>query len=199
MGRYNWQEFLSQWNRELLASADAYTQTLPPEVIASGWLGYPGANDKQIAQAERRLGVSLPPSYREFLKTTNWWRMTSPSIDKLWSVEEVEWFAVRHQGWIDAWIEGARQYGGNLLPIADEEYFVYGEGQIEYLVRPEYLQTALEISDRGDSAIYLLNPQVCTVDGEWEAWFFANWLAGAARYRSFWELMEAEHRTFLSL
>ena len=50
-----------------------------------------------------------------------------------------------------------------------------------------------------DSAIYLLNPKVVTPDGEWEAWFFANWLPGAARYRSFVELMQAEYRSFRQL
>ena len=54
----------------------------------------------------------------------------------------------------------------------------------------------LEISDESDSAIYLLNPEVVTAEGEWEAWLFANWLPGASRYRSFAELMEAEYRTF---
>ncbi len=49
------------------------------------------------------------------------------------------------------------------------------------------------------SAIYLLNPQVVTEEGEWEAWFFANWLPGAARYRSFQEMMEAEYQDFLAL
>ena len=63
----------------------------------------------------------------------------------------------------------------------------------------EYLQTALEISDVGDAGIYLLNPQVVTEEGEWETWFFANWLPGATRYRSFQELMEAEYQNFLTL
>jgi hypothetical protein len=61
------------------------------------------------------------------------------------------------------------------------------------------LRTALEISDWGDSAICLLNPQVVTPEGDWEAWFFANWLPGANRYRSFWELMQAEYAGFLEL
>jgi hypothetical protein len=47
-----------------------------------------------------------------------------------------------------------------------------------------------------DSAVCLLNPQAITRDGEWEAWFFANWLPGARRYRSFEELMRAEYNQF---
>jgi hypothetical protein len=63
----------------------------------------------------------------------------------------------------------------------------------------KYLQQALEISDRGDSSIYLLNPNIVTADGEWEAWFFGDWLPGADRYHSFIDLMQAEYETFLEL
>ena len=49
------------------------------------------------------------------------------------------------------------------------------------------------------SAIYLLNPKVVTKDGEREAWFFANWLPGTIRYRSFRDLMKAEYQKFLKL
>ncbi len=54
----------------------------------------------------------------------------------------------------------------------------------------------LEISDVGDSAIYLLNPQIVTADGEWQAWLFSNWNPGAVRHRSFQELMVAERNAF---
>lgn len=74
-----------------------------------------------------------------------------------------------------------------------------GDGQDPVLFCVEYLQSMLEISEEGDSAIYLLNPNVVTPGGEWEAWFFANWLPGANRYRSFWEMMQAEHQAFLRL
>jgi hypothetical protein len=81
--------------------------------------------------------------------------------------------------------------------VLGEEYFVYGEAQDCSKLRVEYLQTVLEISDLGDSAIYLLNPQVITEDGEWEAWFFCKWLPGADRYRSFREMMQTEYKNFL--
>jgi len=51
----------------------------------------------------------------------------------------------------------------------------------------------------GDSAVYLLNPQVISADGEWEAWFFANWLPRAHRYRSFQEMMEAHFHQFAGI
>jgi hypothetical protein len=42
----------------------------------------------------------------------------------------------------------------------------------------------------------LLNPNIVTPDGEWEALYFAHWIPGADRYPSFWELMQAEREAF---
>jgi hypothetical protein len=189
--KFDWETLLQDWSIALLESNDLEEEP-PQDVIETQWMGYKGASEEQIAHAETRLGTKFPPSYREFLKVTNGWRQITSFINKLWSVEEIDWFKVRNQGWIDAWMT-------DLLPVPDKEYFVYGEDQSELAVRREYLQTALEISDMGDSAIYLLNPQVVTPDGEWEAWFFANWLPGATRYRSFWEMMQTEYKKFLAL
>ena len=85
------------------------------------------------------------------------------------------------------------------MSVSDEKYLVYGEEQEQDIMRVEYLQTALEISDTGDAAILLLNPQILTMEGEWEAWFFASWLPGAKRYPSFWDMMQSEHQSFLDL
>jgi len=42
-------------------------------VVASGWLGFPGATEAETAAAEAHLGVTLPPSYRAFLRVSNGW------------------------------------------------------------------------------------------------------------------------------
>jgi hypothetical protein len=188
----DWRQFLETWNSELI-QAGAYAD-LPPEVVDSGWLGFPGATDEQLSVVEARLGVELPWSYREFLTASNGWRRTGTSIWRVWSTEEIDWFRVRNAEWIDAYVN---PFGGHgEWSLTDEEYLVYDETQDSVRFRVEYLESALEVSDIGDSAIYLLNPKVVTPDGEWEAWFFANWLPGAIRYRSFAELMEAEYHSF---
>jgi hypothetical protein len=192
MTTYDWRPFLEQLSQAILESPYAETYNLPPEVIASGWLGFPGATEEQIAATEARLGTAFPSSYRAFLKVTNGWRQLDSSIDRIWSVEDVEWFRTRNQDWVNAWNEGASMMG-ELPRISNEDYFVYGPDQDCIHMRAEYLNTALEISDVGDSAILLLNPKVITPDGEWEAWFFASWLPGANRYRSFWDLMQAHY------
>lgn len=77
---------------------------------------------------------------------------------------------MRNQDWVDAYTEPAE----DLPPLTDEQYLVYGDEQSTTDFRTEYLQTALEISANGDSAICLLNPEIVTPEGEWEAWFFVN-------------------------
>src|SRR5262249_43567942 len=194
MGKYDWRDLLTQWNAEMLAKQES-RQWLPADKVAAGWLGNPGATETQLAQAEARLGVALPPSYREFLSFTNGWHFAGLSIEQVWSTDDIDWLAVRHQrDVIDAWLFGI----GEVVPVPDEEYFVYGDEQSVLSLRSEYLQTTLEVSEIGDASLYLLNPRIMR-DGEWEAWYFDAKLAGAERHRSFWDLMLAEHAKFLDV
>ena len=206
MSTFDWVGFLRRWSEEIIEQTYNQQPQWPMEVLATKWLGVSGATEDQITQAEARLGTTLPPSYREFLKASNGWRATTPFIERLWSTEEIEWFSSRRQDWINQHIERYRkashlESNGHLErpTVPDEEYFVYGDNQDCRTLRIEYLQTALEISDIGDSAIYLLNPEVVTTDGEWEAWFLADWLPGADRYPSFQALMQAEYQNSLEL
>jgi SMI1 / KNR4 family (SUKH-1) len=196
MQSYDWASWLAEYNRELFAQLD---RDPPPSdalryadvddtVLRSRWLGYSGATDQQLAHVESHLGVLLPPSYRAFLQVSNGWRQPEQFIPRLWSTNDIAWFHVRHQSTIDIWTSNYVEI------ISDDEYYVYGDGQDSTSLRVEYLKTALEISQQeyAGMAIYLLNPQVITDAGEWEAWVFAHWLPGANRYPSFWDLMQAE-------
>ena len=209
MNTFDWHDFLRQWSQEILASMEDRLNQLPVDVVKSGWLGYPGATEEHIVQTEMRLQTTLPPSYREFLKVTNGWRQTTPFIYRMWSIENVEWFSLRHPTWIEKFIlenveiqrVRARRNNGSGVDqrVLDSDYFIYGDYQDCSKLRTEYLRTALEISEKGESSIYLLNPQVVTESGEWEAWFFGDWLPGADRYRSFQEMMQAEYNFFHEL
>lgn len=183
MDSTRWHNLLSELSRTVLASSYAPVDTLDGDHTPGDWLGFAPANAAEIAAAENRLGVRFPPSYRAFLAVSNGWRTTGPFIDRLWSSTEVDWFSVRNQDWIDIWTEDP-------MPVSDEEYATYGDRQDAGAIRTEYLPTMLEVSDVGDAAVILLNPQVVTPEGEWEAWFFASWIPGAYRFRSFWELMQ---------
>lgn len=201
MAELDWPGLMSRWNASLLAD-DEIRGSLELEVVAADWLGYPGAPEERIAALEARLGATLPLSYRAFLAFTDGWRATGHFIPTIWSTGQVEWLAARDQEGIDAWLGGERYSGRARTPIPDNVYLDYGaNGAAGGAFRSEYLQTALEISDRevAGTAVYLLNPRTVTVAGEWEAWFFAHWIPGAVRYRSFWEMMVAEHARYLWL
>ena len=182
------ENFLSEYNRELL-SYEEVVERLSPEIIKTSWLGYAGATEEEIAAAEKRLATKLPPSFRAFLKASNGWRFPSVSIFDLLPVSKLSWFQEQNQDWIDAYTDDEPP------PVSDKEYFVYGDKQDCVNFRREYLQTAMQISGLGDSAVVLLNPKIVTPEGEWETWFFANWLPGAQRYRSFDEWLVAERAT----
>jgi hypothetical protein len=91
MPAFDWLSFLRQWSAAILASPDREFFNLPQEAVESGWLGFPGATDDQLATAEARLGVDLPPSYRAFLMASNGWRHTGTFIERLLPVEEIHW------------------------------------------------------------------------------------------------------------
>jgi hypothetical protein len=202
MNKILWTAWLKEWNDELLQALDlskynAFIEPdITPESIASGWLGAPPATEQQIRQLEHRLGETLPPSYRSFLECSNGFRQPGNIVPRILSVDQVEWHCTHNQWAIDAWMEGVN-HAGPPEPVSDEEYFLYGDEQT-IAMRHEYLQTALEVSatETVGDGIYLLNRQIRTDEGEWEAWYFASWIPGAARYRSFWELMQSERESF---
>ncbi len=168
----DWNSWLAQWNRELLKEVDLMRRDkvmpkgITPEVIASGWLGYPGATEEQIAQLEARLGKTLPPSYRAFLKASNGFRNPGELDSNLLSAREVDWFRTRNQETITMWKSNGL----------------------------EDLSDTLAVSVFND-AVYLLNPKVVTSDGEWEAIYFSPGGASCDSYPSFWALMQQEYES----
>jgi HEAT repeat protein len=184
----NWKPFLALWSCELMKTGLA--SRLDPPAESDDWLGFAPATEKDINELERRLGVLLPPSYKSFLLTSNGWRRTTPFVDRIRSSQDVDWFRVENENWIDAYSDTGSEED-------DEEYFEYVDGGNENF-RAEHLPHLLQISDN-DDGVYLLNPEAVTPDGEWEAWFFANWIPGAQRHPSFAHLMLHEYRSFAQL
>jgi hypothetical protein len=172
---------LAAISREQLANPEIAAD-MPDDKIAAGWLGEPGAAEDEISSAEQRLGVRLPPSYRAFLAVSNGFNEIGPFIYRLYSAAEIDWFRVRNQGWIDAY-----QIGDDISP---EEHLANPDDCVRF--RTAYLSSRLQISEEGDSAVVLLNPEVINDEGEWETWFFANWNPGATRHPSFRAYVESE-------
>ena len=190
----DWKQFLNEWDQ--VRDAQDYL-SIYVRKVESGLVTSPGATEQQIADAEARLGTSLPPSYKDLLKASNGFRPVGFGFDCFYSAETVEWLVTDYDYWIDAYLEGT----GNLaLPtVPDDRYFYYGPEQSSCDIRVEYMEECLAISSPSiaiQDHIFLLNPAVITSGGEWEAWSFANWKAGATRYRCLWDMLFDERRLF---
>ena len=93
MKAFDWESRIREWSRQQIEALEKYEQEeLSPEVIESGFLGYPGATEEQISAAEARLGVTFPTSYREFIKASNGLYSTSEYGIKFSSIEENQWY-----------------------------------------------------------------------------------------------------------
>ncbi|MFI6788810.1 SMI1/KNR4 family protein [Nonomuraea sp. NPDC050383] len=163
-----------------MSAADTSRHPWPDLLGRVGQVASSGATEDEIRQLEERLGSGLPPSYRAFLHVANGWRGGT-----LRATGEVGW--VRD---LDEYLAamGSEDDEYAMTSASDEDYFVYGDDQDTVFYRPEYLPDMLLIGEF-DDGVYLLNPHITTQEGEWEAWYFAPWLPGAQRFRSFWDLM----------
>jgi HEAT repeat protein len=159
---FRWRPLLKELSEFRLSDPKA-AAGLPEQKVKTQWLGEPGATELEITALERRLGRNLPPSYRSFLAESNGFERWSALLQRLYSAGEVDWFRVRNAFWADAYRDTYPNLGSRL-----------------------------QLSDVGDSAVVLLNPNVIAPDGEWQTYFFANWIPGARTYDSFREFMEEE-------
>jgi hypothetical protein len=186
--RFPWASWLAHRSWQELQGSEGRLY-VPEAVIASGWLGYPGVSTAQLEEAEERLGRRLPPSYREFLQVTNGWR-GGWMPHWLWPLEEVEPFCTREPDWAKVWLEGRGQ-----ADLTEAEHLASRARHDPVHFRRAYLRTAIQVSEAWDGNVYLLNSEVVTAEGEWEAWLFGNKLPGAERWPSFWEMLQDVWRT----
>ena len=172
----NWPAFLGQLYDAAVADDDGNVEPL----------ALSGASPQAIAALEQRLGSTLPPSYKSFLLTSDGFAELGALWGPLLPAADVNWFRNVEADWIRIWTETSTD-----PDLSVEEHLVYGEEQDSVVFRRAYLQATLQIGDDSDGAVFLLNPEVQTADGEWEAWIFANWFPGAHRYPTFGDLMES--------
>jgi hypothetical protein len=181
----HWKAFLDGLERHVRANPwGGQGEDVPP--AAAPWHASPPATDAEISALEQRFAVPFPPSYVSFLRAANGLTMASHPVWRFFADTDVAWFRKRHNDWI-------RAYTATNDPSADrdppdDEYYGYTD-DVRPFFRSKHFRHTLLISAVGDSAVYLLNPQVVWPSGEWEAWFLANWNPGVKRYRSFAELM----------
>lgn len=73
---------MSRWSQEWIRSREP--GQADPEILRDGWLGFAPATEGAVAAAAVRIGRTLPPSYREFLLTTDGWRHAGCLL-QIWS------------------------------------------------------------------------------------------------------------------
>jgi hypothetical protein len=141
--------------------------------------------EDDVAAAEGRLGVRLPPSYRAYLIRGA--DLPGDHGLKLLPLDEIDRFARREREWLDAWMEGVGS-----VPSAGPEIAPLPDDPTDPATMPaEELAETVVISTTDDMRVLLINPARIDGDGEWEAWDFATWYPGAYRYPSFDALITA--------
>ena len=159
----NWKQLIKKLSTLSLKYAP---ENFSDDIHKSKWIGFEKTTEKTIKATEKRLGVSLPDDYKDFLKTTNGllaFPILNPlllpveKIDYLKNVEQPELFKL---------------YGGFPVEENDTESF------------EEYVSRAILISEYPEEQMIWLIPPKDEYDN-WQTWFFANWNPGENRYLSF--------------
>lgn len=177
----SWTELLRRWSDELRQFAPDLLDALPSRG-ADRWVGAAPATAEQIAAAEARLGVTLPPSYREFLTITDGWPATGDFVTGIRPVGEVGWFRDLERSWFEIWRDIAVAEG---LSDDDEDHALMGR--------------ALVVSTPGGDALLLDPARVDPASGEWFCCRFSNAAAGPSdASTSFKQGMERVHDRFVA-
>ena len=188
-----WQHFLRQYSRDLIACEDIAAD-LPGEVIQSCWLGYAPATAEELAKAEHRLGITLPARLKSSYLVTNGWRTTGFFIWEILPVARLGWLRdlVPHLHELATKAEQAR--GPFEHDPKGEELSLY---RFEQGTR---VKRSLAMNLDGDAAYWLVDPATRNPAGEWAAgcWAARNpameWQA-----ESFADLMQSEFELFRRL
>jgi hypothetical protein len=181
---------VSAWDERLRRDVSRF-DLLAPEAIESGTLLRAPATEEDIAEAERRLRVRLPPSYRAFLLTSNgaWASSLGPETQR-WGrtcrhgfvpVQEIVPVAEADPFLLEIWTTEAvfTDPHRDRPPVGDEP------SDVRYYVP---LHDALLISRPIDAFRDVLVPRADR--DEWELWVFHK--EGAGAYGSFASFLRAE-------
>ncbi|MEU5461029.1 SMI1/KNR4 family protein [Streptomyces althioticus] len=177
----DWGTFLRRWQDEWVPSEDEAVELAEGDTTLAGLaaLGAPPASEADVADAERRLGTRLPPSYREFLLASNGWSLRDDSIHQLGAAQEIGWFG--------------DPFG--MTPMYRESL---GERPAEQQVLLAGMwERALQLETDSDMSYALLDPGDTGEDGEWALYIHKGWSGEyPTRYPSFRAYMQRRYESF---
>lgn len=127
-------------------------ERLSEEQRRAQWMGREPATAQQIAAAEQRLGIVLPPSLRGFLLASNGFGPVSEWTHGLCSAEEIAWFRDEDEAFIDGYLSGAADFGEEI----DEETDVFLNALSVAYGEDTILLDTVHLSPDGEYEAYLL-------------------------------------------
>ncbi|SHH21339.1 SMI1 / KNR4 family (SUKH-1) [Chryseolinea serpens] len=181
-----WEDLLRQMSVKIHNEVEQNMIYYDKTDVSDNWLGFEAAKQQAITEKEKELMATLPPSYKDFLLTSNGFRQISLFSGGLYPVEVIDWTKKKDPEFLAIFEKH------DDIPVTEDDYFVYGENQRSVVFKTAFLKETLQISEWVDGSVILLNPMV-KFGEEWEAWLYANWFPGAHRYRSFRDLIEGEY------
>lgn len=169
----DWKPWLARWSEEWIRAAEE-PEELEPEVVRDRRLGFAPATPEAVEAGEERIGKRLPPSYREFLLTTDGWRDAGIFVWRMADTSTLGWVRDLESHWTE-WddLEGAEESATG--PVT----------------------RGLLISAEADAGILFLDPGDVDESGEWAAYSLFSWRAAPpVRHPSFLALMEDLYAEF---
>lgn len=130
--------------------------------IDSNWIGYEPASNEDIEKLEKRLGISLPQEFIEFLKITNGFQAANGVEPSFCSTDKIDFLKNVDADLYEIWVETGNLESGNKMKTAIK-VGGYDEEQYFFLIPP---------SDENKN---------------WEYWVFAAWAPGETVYNSMQE------------
>ncbi|MFG2622748.1 SMI1/KNR4 family protein [Streptomyces sp. NPDC048507] len=173
--QFDWRAFLVRWSGEW---ADG-----PGEGDGAArrarWLGSVPAGEERIAAMERRLGVRMPPSYREFLAVSDGWRHAGGFVRLLAGTADAHWH------------DDASGLSEVFEGYVDEDS---GPGQRR---EAGIWRRGLRLDVESDATYVLMDPEDVGEGGEWAVYTWAGWRAAPPeRFADFGAFMRDMHREF---
>jgi len=184
----DWEPWLRRWSEERIESTDPAEPD--PEVLRDRWLGFAPATAESIAAAQARIDHTLPPSYRQFLLTTDGWRDAGEFVPRMRDTSNLGWLRDLEPHW-EAWEELAEEWDRNREEEDDDAH-----PDADPQDGNRFSQSLL-ISLDADAGILFLDPGDIDDAGEWAAYSLFSWNAEPpTKYTSFTALMEDLYAEF---
>ena len=157
-----WLTYLREYT-ELAAQAGKFAKT---------WMGHEPASEEAVAEAEQRLGVQFPPSYRSFLLTTDGWDEAGCWIGLVYSCADI------------AWLRDDTGWGQEFIDLYSDD-----DENDEYV---KVFRQALKVTNGED--FWFLDPTDKGLGGEWAAYLFRPKYGELERFTHFAELWHENRR-----